>query len=514
MADCLTMLRRYNTQKKEIVEREKLIIFDQMAWPRNAKTNYLIYRTGQGVGPREYYTLESLLFLLKNVNLSHPMYVQRAGAQNIPVIKFPDRRGLLSYLNGETETSASIDKSIHLEMGAPAPVSKRPNEESHSEGVKKPRLAEDVLADKQRLKEKLEGRGRGGALTDQLRSLSEAMSIEQIAAIKAKRLAKKRATIKTDDDMTGGDRTFLDDTTRQIMSKERSHRSRVTALQSSGKIFTNIFSILQTVKARDEGKGEAPVIQQESQLTRKPAPPTHGYNRYGQERFTNEDTGDFKIDTSGTYHGMTLKSMTESVTKSAPTNHKALTDKTQQIPPKPSRKDHRSRTPILVVPAISTTIINMINTKDFLESFRYVSLEDKKLSGTKKVNDMIIHRKKPHPSIPGQTVSIPYRVTDQPLKLSPDEWKQVVGVFVAGPMWQFKGWPGLTGDGSPVEIFTRIKAFHVKFDELKMDKNIQKWDIHILPISNSKRHLDKASVLKFWETLDRFIVKHNPELRY
>ncbi len=82
----------------------------------------------------------------------------------------------------------------------------------------------------------MEGRGRGGALTDQLRSLSEAMSIEQIAAIKAKRLAKKRATIKTDDDMTGGDRTFLDDTTRQIMSKERSHRSRVTALQSSGKV--------------------------------------------------------------------------------------------------------------------------------------------------------------------------------------------------------------------------------------------------------------------------------------
>ncbi len=51
-----------------------------------------------------------------------------------------------------------------------------------------------------------------------------------------------------------------------------------------------------------------------------------------------------------------------------------------------------------------------------------MSLEDKKLSGAKKVNDMVIHRKKPHPSIPGQTVSIPYRVTDQPLKLSHDEW--------------------------------------------------------------------------------------------
>ena len=71
-------------------------------------------RSGQGTG-KEYYTLESLLFLLKNVSLSHPSYVQRAGVsmrwhawwghevhaswislllqnQSIPVIKFPDRR--------------------------------------------------------------------------------------------------------------------------------------------------------------------------------------------------------------------------------------------------------------------------------------------------------------------------------------------------------------------------------------------------------------------------------------
>ena len=36
-------------------------------------------RAGQGVNPKEYYTLESLLFLLKNVSLSHPTYVARAG---------------------------------------------------------------------------------------------------------------------------------------------------------------------------------------------------------------------------------------------------------------------------------------------------------------------------------------------------------------------------------------------------------------------------------------------------
>ena len=36
------------------------------------------------------------------------------------------------------------------------------------------------------------------------RSLSDAMSVEKIAAIKAKRLAKKRTTIKVDDDLEAG----------------------------------------------------------------------------------------------------------------------------------------------------------------------------------------------------------------------------------------------------------------------------------------------------------------------
>ena len=61
-----------------------------------------------------------------------------------------------------------------------------------------------LLCLQQRLVEKLEARKEGGAITDQIRSLSEAMSVEKIAAIKAKRLAKKRATIKTDNDMGAG----------------------------------------------------------------------------------------------------------------------------------------------------------------------------------------------------------------------------------------------------------------------------------------------------------------------
>lgn len=78
-------------------------------------------------------------------------------------------------------------------------------------------------------------------MTIQYRSLSEAMSVEKIAAIKAKRLAKKRTTIKGHDDIgIGSDlRVMLDfdvDVTKDIISRERQWRTRTTILQSAGKV--------------------------------------------------------------------------------------------------------------------------------------------------------------------------------------------------------------------------------------------------------------------------------------
>ncbi len=40
-----------------------------------------------------------------------------------------------------------------------------------------------------------------GAITDKIQPIGSTLSVEKIAAIKAKRLAKKRQTIKTDDDI-------------------------------------------------------------------------------------------------------------------------------------------------------------------------------------------------------------------------------------------------------------------------------------------------------------------------
>ena len=68
------------------------------------------------------------------------------------------------------------------------------------------------------------------------------MSVEKIAAIKAKRLAKKRTTIKGHDDFGVGApelKQMLDfdvDITKEIIKRERQWRTRTTILQSTGKV--------------------------------------------------------------------------------------------------------------------------------------------------------------------------------------------------------------------------------------------------------------------------------------
>ena len=78
--------------------------------------------------------------------------------------------------------------------------------------------------------------------------------------------------------------------------------------------------------------------------------------------------------------------------------------------------------------------------------------------------------------------------------------KRVVAVFVAGPSWQFKGWPWIVKGGSPADIFTKsmflgimianivtsilVKGFHLKFTGSKLERTIQTWDVQVLEVSN------------------------------
>ncbi|XP_041974171.1 parafibromin [Aricia agestis] len=545
MADPLSLLRQFNVNKKDIIERDNQIIFGEFSWPKNVKTNYLMWGSGKEGSDKEYYTLECLLFILKNIHLAHPVYVKQAAAANIPAVRRPDRKELLAYLNGETATCASIDKSAPLEIATQ--VKRTHDHDGGEPATKKPRIEEThVQKVREQLAARLDAPKEASVTVDNIKSLSEAMSVEKIAAIKAKRLAKKRTTIKSNDfsdtlGVVNSDlRAILDydvDMTKDILSRERQWRTRTTVLQSNGKTFAkSILAHLASVKAREEGRPGVPrpqpvVMPQPSAIPQQQTQ----YNRYDQERFIRqtEETEGFEIDTMRTYHGMTLKSVTEgpSVPVAArapqtPTHSRQMPQNggmaggmaaTRPSAPSPGRlggAKRPSRTPIIIIPAAATSLISMFNVKDMLQEFKYVPVEQKKAEGAVRENEVLLQRRKgPTGDVPNNAtaMTVPYRVVDNPARLSAAEWERVVAVFVQGPAWQFKGWPW---DGNPVQIFANICAFHLKWDEMKLDANVARWAVTVLNLSRTKRHLDRAVLMAFWETLDKHMMKNKPHLRF
>jgi hypothetical protein len=39
---------------------------------------------------------------------------------------------------------------------------------------------------------------------------------------------------------------------------------------------------------------------------------------------------------------------------------------------------------------------------------------------------------------------------------------------------------------------------------MKLDKNVAKWAVNVLEISRTRRHLDRATLMVFWEKLDKY----------
>lgn len=545
MADPLTLLRQFNINKRDVSEKEDVIIFGEFSYPKNVKTNYMIYKAGEGA-TKDYYTLEALHFILKNVSIPHPIYVQKAAAAKVPVVNRVDRKALLAYLNGDTDTSASIDKSAPLELGASraAPLKRPPEDISHREDdqAKKAKVEVEkeslILQEKNALAARFDAPQAKPLLavdkgTDG--SLSQAMSVETINAIKAKRFAKKRSTIRgvpeEEIDAVGlENRAFIEaeiDVTRDIISKERILSNRNNILQSTGRTFTNILSILQ-VKSREQ------VVKTVSSTTATTAEDSRAktankpYNRYQQETFNKmKETEEFKIDTMGGFATMNKKSPAPSHHKTPP--HRPASQVARPIaaakPPKNQKRE--SKTPIIIVPASLTALINLYNVREFLQDNRFITAQERMNQGHRKTPELMLQRKRdlieinllrghtaPIAPSENQVVTIPYRLIDNVTHLERKDWDRVVAVFVAGPQWQFKGWPWLSADGSPVNIFTKMKAFHLKYDEGAIDKNVLKWDTTVLTVSRSKRHLDSVSALKFWEVLDKFIMKNKRHLRF
>ena len=389
---------------------------------------------------KEHYTLGCLLYFLKNEHLSHPKYVQQAAGDKVPVVRRPDRRALLEYLHGQnTQIPRSIDKTARLEM----PTHVKRSADDKFDGLPAAKRAKlDVKASEQQIKERLAAKL--DASNDKLsinkanlKNLSEDLTTAKIAEIRAKVFSNRRSRVKPEEEEGKAMPSLYMDRseTSTIFNREKQYRTRTTILQSTGKTFgKTVHAILSSIKAREEGK---PTMKPPQQTPRPGAPinpqPTKtlpNYNRYDQEIFHAKDAHGFNIETTGTFSGMTLRSVTEGNPRNkkdmVPKAIKPVAPSAQNGPNKSGKRP--SRTPIIVISAAPKSLITMFNAKEILQDLRFVSTEEIKAKngGSKRENELLIQRRKEG------GLTVPYRVIDNPSKLTPQDWDRVVAVFVMG----------------------------------------------------------------------------------
>lgn len=325
-----------------------------------------------------------------------------------------------------------------------------------------------------RISKKLDSSLSQRPITENLTDLSEQLTIEKIAAIKAKKKAQQRkqvsSAVELDDELLIGransDRALgadyglssisytsglsTGDESEAIMKEIRKReivcKDRFSVLQSSGKQFEkDINAFLQLIKEKEESGIETGLIApatngsqpvQQSQKSRQ-----LGYNRFDQERYAAKDeTGGFSIDTKLTYQpgigaigivptpatapsigldSQRLLTQTQLTQK----NNTVISQSSQSRPGgyKSASSQSQKRTstkPIIIVPNVSTSLITMLNCHEILQDLKYVSAEEKKKSVQNvapKDCEIIMHRKE-------DGSIIQYKVIDNIQKMQPSDW--------------------------------------------------------------------------------------------
>lgn len=118
MADSLSLLRKFTIEDKHVEAKDGQIIFDDLSWDKDSLTNWSISygKHLEKVMKKEYYSLGSLVYLLRYEHLKHPDYVNQAAEDKIMAVRRPDRGPLLKYLHGkETQHPKNIDETVHLD---------------------------------------------------------------------------------------------------------------------------------------------------------------------------------------------------------------------------------------------------------------------------------------------------------------------------------------------------------------------------------------------------------------
>ncbi|KAI9354483.1 RNA pol II accessory factor, Cdc73 family-domain-containing protein [Pilaira anomala] len=182
----------------------------------------------------------------------------------------------------------------------------------------------------------------------------------------------------------------------------------------------------------------------------------------------------------------------------------AVTSNKSAAAVKSQKLSSKDKIPLIIVPAAPTAKFTLYNIKQFLEDQKYEDSQALRDEGKKKPERVTVERKKPN----GQTV--PYHVVDSVAQFKQSDWDRVCCVFVAGQLWQFKGWKW----EKPVELFSNVKGFYPKWSSDKMTPPASDWAVSEINIHRHKRHMDKAAVSQFWDALDSYNATHKQYLNF
>ncbi|CAD5232026.1 unnamed protein product [Bursaphelenchus xylophilus] len=502
------------SMKEMNVNGQLYYVFGETAFPANCNTALQVL--GQD---KVFYTLEAVIQCWNMREREHNFYVREVSGKSIQVVTLLQRRKLTAYLAGDTDSVMGLVPNAPYSAGIPLSQLETLTEEHNEPEAKRLKLSQTDNDNSYNTTFNFDTTMEGDSQPSQdegIRALNADLDADKIAQLR-NRVKKnlKKAPVNLAEDVYDPIAEFPfedaseDEVGLALKEIETPGCSRIQIYNCEG---LDLESVMEHITEEINKKNRPP---QNNSFIKPQLPtnggiqkkPTSGYSRYDQEVFRPELDTDLEIDMDLSFRGNTKKANPIKPTLMQPPKPPQRLDfgPVSALNPNGRPPKRQSKTPIIVIPASGTALITMYNAEDILQDMKFVSSEERKKQKSRRENELLIHRRKEN----GTTV--PFRIIEDPRKLREDEWDRVVAVFVQGPAWQFKGW---RFGSHPTEIFARIAAFHLKFDEQPLDKNVAQWSVNVLSLSQTKRHLDRAVLNKFWTTLDRYMVKNKPHLRF
>ncbi|KAJ2745846.1 accessory factor associated with RNA polymerase II [Coemansia sp. BCRC 34301] len=165
---------------------------------------------------------------------------------------------------------------------------------------------------------------------------------------------------------------------------------------------------------------------------------------------------------------------------------------------------HRKRrNPIIVVPAATTSMLTMYNIKALLQDHQFIEGRAEMEKAGPKPREVIVEHTM---SYSGQTLK--FRIVDSVQDFTEADWESLVCVFTQGAAWQFKNWTWKT----PEEVFHNCLGFYPKYQDERPKDTVNSWAVSPLNIERSKRHMDRATVVGLWNSLEQYMARNKPDL--